>query len=106
MSLSEFTRCPKLPDFTLQENKRLSADGQNNAQSYTTMRVMVTMRFNIDLKQDLENGRTAYSMNSIADYYTSLKGQPAVLPELLISHSSKVMQKVILNKILKPNPNG
>ena len=47
----------------------------------------------------------AYPMDSVADYYTSQKGQLAALPELqnyqLISHSSKVMLKLILNR-LKP----
>ena len=50
----------------------------------------------------------AYPMDSVADYYAPLKGQLAALQLCknyktisLISHSSKVMLKVILNR-LKP----
>ena len=47
----------------------------------------------------------AYPMDSVADYYTPLKGKLTVCQNYgaisLISHSSKVMLKVILNR-LKP----
>ena len=46
----------------------------------------------------------AYPIDSVADYYTPIKeGQFAAVPELqtisIISHSSKVMLKVILNRL-------
>ena len=47
----------------------------------------------------------AFPMDSVADYFTPYKGQPAALPQLQsyqpISHSSNVMLKVVLNR-LKP----
>ena len=54
-------------------------------------------------KQDLEDRRMADHMDSIPSYHTPKERQLAAVPELqnisLISHPSKVMLKIILNRL-------